>query len=225
MKCIRSSITIGFLLILLILGVEGATYPSEEDREIWDKRYSTEGYLFGKDPIPFLKEHINILPKGKALDLAMGEGKDAVFLAKNGYEVDGCDISEVAIKKAYKLANENNVKINAFVVDLEKYEIPKGKYDLITCFYYLQRDLIPQIKKGLKVGGMAVFETYTIDNLKLGFPYGPKNEEFLLKHNELLDFFHSFDSAQGRDFRVLYYREGVIDNKKALASIITQRVR
>lgn len=174
---------------------------------------------------PFLKEHISILPKGKALELAMGEGKDAVFLAKNGYEVDGCDISGVAIKKAYKLAEENSVKINALVVNLEKYEIPEGNYDLITCFYYLQRSLIPQIKKGLKVGGMVVFETYTIDNLTLnkfqgGFPHGPKNEAFLLKHNELLDFFRSFDHTQDKDFRVLYYREGVIDNQKAIASAL-----
>ncbi|MGR3310863.1 MAG: class I SAM-dependent methyltransferase, partial [Candidatus Brocadiales bacterium] len=154
MKCLRNSLTIGFFLALLMLGIEGASYPSEEDRKIWDKRYDTEEYLFGKEPNLFLKEHIDILPKGKALDLAMGEGKDAVFLAKNGYDVDGCDISEVAIKKAYRLAEENNVKINALVVDLEKYEIPKDKYDLITCLYYLQSSLIPQIKEGLKVGGM-----------------------------------------------------------------------
>jgi SAM-dependent methyltransferase len=217
MKYKRSSLTIGIHLILLILCIEGAAYPSEEDREIWDKRYDTEEYLFGREPNTFLKEHINLLPKGKALELAMGEGKDAVFLAKNGYEVDGCDISEVAIKKADKLAEENSVKINALVVDLEKYEIPEGKYDLITCFYYLQGSLIPQMKKGLRVGGMIVYETYTIDNLKLGFPYGPKNEAFLLKHNELLDFF--------RDFRVLYYREGVIDNQKAIASLIAQKIR
>lgn len=223
MKCRHNLLSIGVLFTLLILGIEGASYPSEEDREIWDKRYDTEEYLFGREPTPFLKEHINILPKGKALDIAMGEGKDAVFLAKNGYEVDGCDISEVAIKKAYKLAEENNVKINALVVDLEKYEITEGKYDLITCFYYLQRSLIPQIKKGLKVGGMIVFETYTVDNPKLGFPYGPKNEAFLLKHNELLDFFRSF--AQDKDFRVLYYREGVINNQKAIASLIAQKIR
>lgn len=217
MKCKRNLLTIGVLLILLVRGIEGTSYPSEEDREIWNERYNTEEYLFGKEPNQFLKEHISILPRGKALDIAMGEGKDAVFLAKHGYEVDGCDISEVAIKKAYKLAEENNVKINALVVDMEKYEIPESKYDLITCFYYLQRSLIPRIKKGLKVGGMIVFETYTVDNPKLGFPYGPKNEAFLLKHNELLDFF--------RDFRVLYYREGVVNSQKAVASLIAQKVR
>lgn len=151
MKCKHKKV--GFLLALLVVGLGGVTYSAKEDRKIWDKRYDTEEYLFGKEPNSFLKEHMGILPKGKALELAMGEGKDAVFLAKNGYEVDGCDISEVAIKKAYKLAEENNVKINALVVDLEKYEIPEGRYDLITCFYYLQRSLIPQIKKGLKAGG------------------------------------------------------------------------
>jgi 2-polyprenyl-3-methyl-5-hydroxy-6-metoxy-1,4-benzoquinol methylase len=83
------------------------------------------------------------LTKGKALVLAMGEGRNAVFLAKNGFDVDGCDISEVAIEKTKILAKEHNVKLNAFVADLEEYRIPNNKYDLITCIYYMQRSLIP----------------------------------------------------------------------------------
>ena len=126
-----------------------------------------------KNRLNFLGEHIDLLPRGKALDIAMGEGRNAVFLAKNGFTVDGCDISEIAIKKALDLAKENNVKVRAFVADLETYKLPQNTYDVIACFYYLQRDLVPQMKEALKPGGMIIYETYTIENRERGFE-GPK---------------------------------------------------
>ncbi len=72
---------------------------SEDDKNRWNKRYNTGEYLYGKEPLRFLKEKLDILFKGKALVLAMGEGRNAVFLAGNGFDVDGCDISEKAIEK------------------------------------------------------------------------------------------------------------------------------
>lgn len=189
-------------------------FADGRDKLFWDKRYETEVFIYGREPVEFLREHINTLPKGKALDVAMGEGRNAVFLAKNGFEVDGCDISEVAIKKAQKLAEENNVNIHAFIADLETYKLPKDTYDVIVCFYYLQRDLIPQIKEALKPGGMIMYETYTIENAERGFD-GPKNKDYLLKSNELLNLFI--------DFKIIYYRELVIDNKKAVASLIAKK--
>lgn len=189
-------------------------YAGEQDKLFWDNKYETEAYIFGKEPVEFLRENIDILPTGKVLDIAMGEGRNAVFLAKNGFDVDGCDISEIAVKKAQELAKENNVKIHAFVADLETYKLPQDTYDVIACFYYLQRSLIPQIKQALKPGGMIIYETYTIENWERGLE-GPKNKDYLLKPNELLNFF--------RDFKIIYYRELVLDNKKAVASLIAKR--
>lgn len=192
------------------------TNADEADRRKWNKRYNTKEYIYGKKPLMFLEENIDILTKGKALVLAMGEGRNAVFLAGNGFDVDGCDVSEIAIEKSNLLAKENNVKINAFVADLEDYEIATNKYDLITCFYYTQRDLIPHIKNGLKKGGFVIFETYSIDQLEHGPDApGPKNPDYLLNHNELLDLF--------RDFRVLYYREGRTTPNKSVVNMIAQK--
>jgi len=191
------------------------SFAGEKDRTFWDKRYETEAYIFGKEPVEFLRENIDLLPRGKALDIAMGEGRNAVFLAKNGFSVDGCDISEVAIKKAMDLATENNVKIHAFVADLETYKLPKDTYDVIACFYYLQRDIVSQMKDALKSGGMIIYETYTIENWERGLE-GPKNKDYLLKPNELLDLF--------KDFKIIYYRELVLNNKKAVASLIAKKL-
>ena len=199
---------------ILLSHVLSLSFAGEQDKIFWDKKYETEAYIFGKEPVGFLRDHIDLLPRGKALDIAMGEGRNAVFLAKNGFDVDGCDISEIAVKKALDLAKENNVKIHTFVADLETYKLPQNTYDVIACFYYLQRDLVPQMKEALKPGGMIIYETYTIENLELGFE-GPKNKDYLLKPNELLDLF--------KDFKIIYYRELVLNNKKAIASLIAKK--
>ncbi|HLE86114.1 MAG TPA: class I SAM-dependent methyltransferase [Candidatus Brocadiaceae bacterium] len=199
---------------ILLSHVLSLSFAGEQDKIFWDKKYETEAYIFGKEPVGFLRDHIDLLPRGKALDIAMGEGRNAVFLAKNGFDVDGCDISEIAVKKALDLAKENNVKIHTFVADLETYKLPQNTYDVIACFYYLQRDLVPQMKEALKPGGMIIYETYTIENRERGFE-GPKNKDYLLKPNELLDLF--------KDFKIIYYRELVLNNKKAIASLIAKK--
>ena len=213
MKMILISTTILSLLFFCFGQVINA---SEEDKSRWNKRYDTGEYLYGKEPLKFLKEKLGILVRGKALVLAMGEGRNAIFLAGNGFDVDGCDISEKAIEKAKLFARESGVALNAFAADLEEYKISADQYDLITCFYYTQKSLIPQIKEGLKKGGMVMFETYSIDQLKYGKDApGPKNPAYLLKHNELLDSFG--------DFRILYYREGEIADQKSVVSLIAQK--
>ncbi|MDR4506868.1 MAG: class I SAM-dependent methyltransferase [Candidatus Brocadiaceae bacterium] len=207
-----------FLYIMCFCPVPGknASFVSarEQDKTFWDRKYATEDYIFGKEPADFLRDHIDILPKGRALDIAAGEGRNAVFLAENGFDVDAYDISEVALKKAEELADEKNVKIHTVVADLESCQLPKNTYNVITCFYYLQHNLIQQIKEALRPGGIIIYETYTVDNLERGLP-GPRNKNYLLKTNELLNFF--------RDFTIMYYRELVVDNKKAIASLIAKK--
>ena len=166
------------------------------------------------EPSQFLVENIWLLPKGQALDVAMGAGRNAAYLAQNGFEVEGIDKSIEAVNSALQLAQKVGVVIKAQVADLEgTYRIDKDAYDLIICFNYLQRSLVPQIRDGLRVGGMAVYETFIIDQTQFG---KPRNPDYLLKYNELLNMF--------RDFRCLRYREGIMGKAKAIASIIAQKV-
>jgi 2-polyprenyl-3-methyl-5-hydroxy-6-metoxy-1,4-benzoquinol methylase len=168
----------------------------------------------GFEPAPFLVQNVELLPKGRVLDVAMGNGRNAIYLARLGFDVEGVDMSPEAINIALELARKAGVTIKAQVADLEgDYLIQKDNYEVIICFNYLQRSLIPKIKDGLRRGGMVVYETFIIDQAEFG---KPKNPNYLLKHNELLDMF--------RDFRCLRYREGVVKGPKAIASTIAKKV-
>jgi len=144
----------------------------------------------------------------------MGRGENAIYLARMGFEVEGVDASAEAVHDALEAAQRAGVTLKAEITDLErKYVIKEGTYDVIICFRYLQRSLIPQIKDGLRKGGIIVYETFTVDQVQFG---RPKNPDYLLKPNELLDMF--------RDFRCLFYQEGIVDNRKAVARIIAEKL-
>jgi 2-polyprenyl-3-methyl-5-hydroxy-6-metoxy-1,4-benzoquinol methylase len=188
------------------------------EQKRWDKRFGRKEFTLGKEPNPFLKKYLHLLPRGKALDMATGEGRNAVFLAQNGFEVDAVDISQKGLNKARKLAREKGVKMNALLVDLDHYQIEKDRYDLIANFYFLKRRLIPKIRKGLKKGGEVIFETYILEHRTLATG-GPKQAKYFLKPNELLRLF--------KDFRILFYREGIFregKKRKAVASLIAQKI-
>ena len=169
------------------------------------------------EPASFLVENMSLLPKGRVFDVAMGKGRNAIYLAKLGFAVEGVDISAEAVQQARELDRKAGLAIKAEVADLEGgYQIKKDAYDVVICFSYLQRSLIPQIKAGLRQGGMVVYETFLVEQAQWG---KPKNPDYLLKHNELLDMF--------RDFRCLRYREGIFDDgddKRAIASIVAEKV-
>lgn len=164
-------------------------------------------------PSRFLVDNVELLPRGRVLDIAMGKGRNAVYLAALGFEVEGVDISNESVNIALEWAQKSGVDITARVADLEgEYFVEEGAYDVIICFNYLHRPLIPQIKKGLRMGGVIVYETFIVDQARYG---KPRNPDYLLKHNELLEMF--------RDFRCLFYREGIIENRKAVASLIAEK--
>ncbi len=201
--------TLSFLIVTAMVGTPLLdAKPRDKDR--WDKRYSTEVFIFGKEPVPFLTQNIHLLPKGRALDIAMGEGRNGVYLATQGFEVVGLDISPKGLAKAHQLAKQNGVAIETRVVDLENHHLEKNAYDVILLMYYMQRDLWPQIKDALKPGGMAIIETYNVDHLK----HQKFNPKWLLKSNELVNAF--------KDMKIIRY-QAYEDDKQAYSSIIVQK--
>lgn len=167
-----------------------------------------------RNPSRLLLDFTPAMPTGKALDIACGEGRNAIYLAKQGFNVDAIDLSEQALENARSIAE--GLKINFIAEDLERYQIQANRYDLIINFNYLQRAIFQEIKEGLKDGGYLIFETYTLEQTQFGRPTNP---EFLLKPNELLTMF--------KDLHIIYYREGIIEEdgrKKAVASLVGKRV-
>ena len=125
---------ISLLILITLIPMVASAGPNDQTR--WDKYYNMEKFLYGTEPISFLKENINLLPKNKALDLAMGEGRNGVYLATQGFDVVGLDISPIGLNKAQQLAENHNVAIQTRVVDLENYQLEKNSYDLIICNKY-----------------------------------------------------------------------------------------
>ena len=137
------------------------------------------------------------MASGRALDIATGRGRNAIFLAEKGFAVEAIDISPVALEEAQRRAAQRGLAVTFSQVDLDHIELPEAQYDLIVNINFLLRSLVPQIRNALKVGGRVVFETYLIEQQTIGHP---KNPAYLLRHQELLEHFS--------DFRVFYYREG-----------------
>lgn len=161
--------------------------------ESWDERYAAGKYA-SAEPHKLLISLVEKLPAGRALDLACGTGRHAVFLAENGWQVTAVDNSRVGIEVARERAAAKSVRVDFRLADLEasEFEIETAAYDLICDFYYLQRELFAAMKAGLKAGGIIVSTVHI---------YGENEPEgrFLLREGELKDFFEGFE--------ILHYHE------------------
>mgnify|MGYP001232976462 CR=1 FL=1 len=169
---------------------------TQKDREKWDSKYGSSEHITGTQPSKWLTENTELLlGHGKALDLAMGEGRNAVYLASLGFETLGVDISSVGTEKARKLAYTKNVNISIEIADLDHYEPEKNYFDLIVCFNFLDRGFFRRIQDALKAGGLLFYETFNSDHLK----YSEFKKEWVLKRGELLTEFSNFQTLRYRE--------------------------
>ncbi len=145
-------------------------------------------------PAPFLEEMLPRIPRppggGAALDVAAGAGREAVYLALQGFEVEARDRDPGALARAEALARRHGVRIATVVTDLECPDVtlPAERFRLVVCFRYLHRPLFRQIERALAPGGSLVYETYRLGQEKLG---RPRRGRFLLRPGELSSAFPS----------------------------------
>ncbi len=159
-------------------------------KDFWDKRYLEKEFAYGTEPNEFLKVEINKLKSGTALFLGEGEGRNAVYAAKLGWQVDAVDFSISGKDKALKLAKENNVDINYTIMDFEKYPFKKNYYDLVVMiFLHLPKEINQIIFQGsissLRQGGKLIIETFSKEHIN-NTSGGPKDPELLFLEKELL---------------------------------------
>lgn len=146
---------------------------------MWDQRYNEEGFAYGTAPNDFLKAEYSRIPKGgRVLCLAEGEGRNAVFLAKQGYSVTAVDQSSVGLHKAESLAIENGVEISTIVSDLADYDLGNEVWDGVVSIAahvppLLRKELHSQVVKSLKRNGVFILEAYTERHLEMDGVGGP----------------------------------------------------
>jgi tellurite methyltransferase len=173
---------------------DAATYEAvtgdslDDDRTMWDSFYKSKSNAFGKEAVSFLKDELHQVKKGRAFVPAMGEGRNAIYLAKHGFVVDGNDLSEVAVDHAMDEAKSQHVAIKGIVGDLNEYHSPDNYYDLVVLSLFYIKDLMPKFKATLKKGGyLMLYERLDVGN---GSSVSP--DDFLVKaedvKNNLKDF-------------------------------------
>jgi SAM-dependent methyltransferase len=157
---------------------------------VWDERYGGDDYAYGEQPNDYLVEMAHFIPAGgEVLCLAEGEGRNAVWLAQQGYRVTAMDASPVGMEKARALAARREVDVTLLVSDLVDYDIGENRWDGIVLIWVhlppgLRHTVLSDCVRGLKSGGILISESYGLRQLEYGTG-GPRQRELLTSLEEV----------------------------------------
>ena len=164
--------------------------PALSDYELWEERYRRPGRE-RRLPDSLLRENWRLLAAPRVLDVACGEGRNALFLAARGFTVTGIDRSPAAVDRARHWARECRPAPEFICWDLDSLSLPGTDYDSIVVTRYWQPELCPILMAALRPGGVLLYETYTLDYLR----YRPQSRrDFLLRRGELARRFASLET-------------------------------
>jgi tellurite methyltransferase len=195
---------------------------SEADLRKWDDRYRAGSYAGRTHASALLARFIASVPRGRALDIACGTGRNALYLAEHGFEVDAVDISEVGLERARANAAARGVEVNWIAADLDDglpvRKLGDERYQLIALVRYVKLALVRPLISRLADNGVLVAEEHLATSAPV---VGPKSAAYRVGPNVLLE------AAGG--LRILYYREGVVEDpdgrRAALAQLVGCRGR
>ncbi len=172
---------------------------SETDRTRWNQRYQDRIEKDYPAPRRLLVQHTPPPKPGqRALDVACGQGQNALYLAEQGYTVDAVDVSQVAVQRARREMAQRGLQVNFIVTDLDHHVFPQAVYDLICVFYFLDRRLMPALTATLRPGGLFIYETMNIGWLAHS---ADSNPDYLLRRGELAGFFPGWQVVLSEDAR------------------------
>ena len=198
-------------------------------RETWDARFSSDEYIFGTEPNVWLAQHADLLKPGmRVLAVADGEGRNSVWLAKQGLHVDAFDISPVGIGKARKLAEQQGVDINFSIHSVEDYPWTTGNYDAVVAIFIQFADpdtratLFKRMKSALKPDGVILLQGYTPKQLeyKTG---GPPNLSHLYTEELLQDAFGDLDISELNAYEQVLTEGTQHHGQSALIGLVARR--
>ncbi len=199
----------------------GNDYRDHPDRIKWDGKYSESPDVFGRGPAewllrcyPLIERHLNL--PAKALDIAAGQGRNSLALARRGFEVLALDISPVGLAQLQNRADESGLPVNTVYSAVQDWSWPENEFDLVADFFFLERPVLGRIARTCRPGGLVCFEAYTV--AQLNAPVGPKcPREYLLEPGELPSLFPGFET--------LDQREGELPDGRVTASWLGKRLR
>ena len=159
-----------------------------DDRERWNEKYSSDdgGFELPEDPIPELARRIDTLPGGRALDVATGTGRNAIYLAEHGYDVEAVDVSDEALRQARQRADERGVDVEWVRADIadDEFDLGTDAYDVIAVSFFAALGLLPELKEALAPGGVLVYDHHlrSSDPIEIG----PSSDRYRYRSNDLL---------------------------------------
>lgn len=189
---------------------------SEADREKWDRRYRDGAYPDRLHPSALLEKWIDQVPVGRALDVACGAGRNALYLASRGFSVDAVDISGAALARARDTARQSGVDVNWLEHDLDLPLALHGRYQLVLNIRYVNLQLVRALTAKLAPGGYLICEQHLVSGADV---IGPENPAYRVKNGELLT------TAGGLE--VIHHEEGLVRDPDgrtaALARLVARR--
>ncbi len=161
--------------------------------EFWNNRYAEKDFAYGTEPNDFLKDELEKLPAGKILFVCEGEGRNAVFAAKQNWIVEAFDLSKEGKRKASLLAKQNNLSINYQIANASKIEYSENSFHVVVLIYAhfpetIRKSVHEKIIKWLKPGGIVVLEAFNPNQLK-NTSGGPKDLTMLYTKEIMTDDF------------------------------------
>jgi SAM-dependent methyltransferase len=163
----------------------------------WDKRYEEREFVWSIDPNRFVESELGVMAPGRALDLASGEGRNALWLAEQGWRVTAVDFSAVGMDKARKRAEAQGLDIDWVLEDVLSFEpIPEG-YDLVLWSYLHlpegeRRRVLAKAREAVVPGGTFLFVAHDLSNLEHGHG-GPQDPEVLCTPQDVVADLHGFE--------------------------------
>jgi SAM-dependent methyltransferase len=192
-------------------------------REEWDRKYAETGRLWGKEPNRFLVAETSDLPPGRALDVACGEGRNAIWLAELGWQATGVDFSRVAIEKARGRAAEASLDVDFVCADLLDYEPEPDAYDLVLVFYLQlpaeeRRRVLSRAAGAVAPGGTLLLVGHDLTNMTDGVG-GPSDPSVLYTPDDIVAELAGLDIEKAE--RVL--RDVADEDRPAIDALVRAR--
>jgi SAM-dependent methyltransferase len=156
-----------FCALLLFAWLSPAQDTHDGERKAYDEIYSKSGEMFSAAPNAFMVRTIAGRKSGRALDVGMGQGRNALWLAAQGWTVTGFDISPVGVEAARTEAGKRGLHIEAIVAPYEEFDWGKEKWDLIVFSYFFPQAALPRVWDALRPGGLVLVEGFHIDTARI----------------------------------------------------------